>query len=247
MEGAWLTALVAFCSLITGARQSVMPGLAVFGLLFLAFGVAYVLQNLEITETKLRLWGMLLAVAAINGVARFLVTGELDFWNLLWPFSYLGGGAGTDEQGRQTVLALALGVVLWWRGARIAEDVPNFRLVLISFRAGVTLVAFQSILEGIVPMADGAAGMTVPFFVAGLSALSLAHLEQVDRHSAIKLSGYGLVVPFGAISGVGILGLLLGQMPFGDLGRVFAKLGEVVNLATTFVFIIILISLLYLS
>ncbi|HLC30693.1 MAG TPA: hypothetical protein VJM51_07930, partial [Dehalococcoidia bacterium] len=58
MEGAWLTALVAFCSLITGGHQSAMPGLAVFGLLFLAFGVAYVLQNLEITETKLRLWGM---------------------------------------------------------------------------------------------------------------------------------------------------------------------------------------------
>ena len=247
MEGAWLTALVAFCSLITGGHQSAMPGLAVFGLLFLAFGVAYVLQNLEITETKLRLWGMLLAVAAINGVARFLVTGELDFWNLAWPFSYLGGGAGTPEQGRQTVLALALGVVLWWRGARIAEDIPNFGSVLISFRAGVIFVAFQSILEGLVPMSDGASGMTVPFFVGGLSALSLAHLERVDRHYAIKLSGYGVAVPFGAIGGIGILGLFLGLMPFGELGRVIAKLGEVVNLATSFVFVVILLALGYVA
>ena len=241
MEGAWLSALVALCSLLTGASHAAMPGIAIFGLVFLAYGIGHMLQHLEIPESHLRLIGTVVAIAAVNGIAKLLVTGHWDFWNLGWPFGYVGGGEGTFDQGRQTILALGMGIVLWWRGLRLAEDVPLFDEVLMAFRSGIILVAIQVLLEGFVPLADGASAMPIPFFVAGLLALSLAHLERVDRNNAIGFQGLGALLPLATIGAIAALGIVLGILPYGELGRSLASLGKVVEFATNFVVLIVVL------
>ena len=245
MEGAWLTSLIAFCTLFLGGHVSAMPGVVSFGLLTVAFAVSYVMQHLEVSDAKLQLWSVVLAVAVINGTAKLLVTGQLDFWNVTWPLAYLGGGEGSADQGRQTALALIFGVVLWWRGTRIAEDIPNFAGILVAFRVGVVFVAFQSILEGITPMREGAAGMVVPFFVGGLSALALAHMERVDRLRTIRTTGYGVFVPAGVISAVALVGVVIGLLPFGELGKMVGYLARAFDFATYTVFYFILLFLGY--
>ena len=247
MEGAWLTSLIAFCTLFTGGHVSAMPGVVSFGLLTVAFVVSYVMQHLEVSDAKLQLWSVVLAVAIINGTAKLLVTGQLDFWNVTWPFAYLGGGEGSTDQGRQTALTFIFGVVLWWRGTRIAEDIPNFAGILMAFRVGVIFVAFQSILEGITPMREGAAGMVVPFFVGGLSALALSHMERVDRLRSIRTTGYGVFVPAGVISAVAIMGLVIGLLPFGELGKIMGYLARAFDFATYTVFYFILLFLGYIA
>ncbi|MBI2886996.1 MAG: DUF4129 domain-containing protein [Chloroflexi bacterium] len=236
MEGAWLTALVAFFSLMSGAPRSAMPALAVCVLLLAAYGAGYLLQHLDLEEGQLRLLGMALAVAAVNGMARLLVTGRGDFWDLGWPPAYVGGGAGAFDQGRQTVLTLGLGIVIWWRGLRLAEDLPTFDSVLGAFRSGVVLVTIQALLEGFVAMADGASFMAVPFFMASLLALALAHLERVDHGRNIGLRGMAGLLPLSTILAICVAGLVLAFLPYGELSGVLVALAKVVEFATTIVF-----------
>ena len=247
MEGAWLTSLIAFFSLMTGMTLSAMPAVASYGVLSVSFVASYVMQHLEVEEQKLRIAGLLLAVATINGTAKLLVTGQPDFWNLLWPLGYLGGGAGTADQGRQTALALAFGVMLWWRGAKVAEETPNFTSILMTFRAGVMFVAFQCILEAIAPIRDGATGMVLPFFVGGLAALALAHLERIDRMRAIRMTGHNAALPAGVIAALAAVGVMLSLLPFSAMGSSIARVGQAFEAATYFVFYFVLLFVGYLA
>ena len=194
-EACWLYAL---SSILIGieAPELALPLLAVLALILAAFYVARFLQHLDLPLAILRGIGV-----GLGGLCIFIAI-RVAF----------ADSAGVYHQAllmRAQVLAAAIGVVLWWRGARLAQKEVTFDTVLASLRMGILALVFAIAMEGLRPGPKTVAGIILPFFAFGLMALALGHWARVGKDWSATLQGRWVGIVIAAIAVVIVVGILL--------------------------------------
>jgi hypothetical protein len=137
-----------------------------------------------------------------------------------WLVPFLSAVAVTLGQLSAPVLAFALAVYLWWRGARIGAQYPSFVDVETTFRWGIGLqIAFGLIMAittrpSVLPSLEAqTTPFVVGFFFASLLTLALGRLESLrsrTRALGLNTQWFGVLLLVAGL--VVVVALVLGQL-----------------------------------
>lgn len=234
MEASWLFAGAATLALLSGYGELALSSVAVFLLVGSAFLAARLLQHLDLSLTFLRALGVLLAATVVLGTARMQLEGRFAPWDLVWFFDPEVNVPGGDKL-RGEVLAVGLGVVLWWRGMRLAQREVLWEDVLRSFALGLVVVVGTILLETFLKPQERAASIAFPFFLFGLLALALSHLADVEERKTLSSQAPWPLLAGAIAVTVLFMGILLGLLPLHRVWRMVLAFGQVLDQAVFFV------------
>ncbi len=194
-EACWLYAL---SSVLTGieARELALPFPAVLVLILAAFYIARFLQHLDLPLAIVRGIGVGLGGLCIFIAIRVAFADSAGFYHQALLM-------------RAQLLAAAMGIILWWRGARLAQKEETFDTVLASLRMGIMAMVFAIAMESLRPGPKTVAGVILPFFAFGLMALALGHWARVGKDWSSRLQGRWVGIVIAAIAVVIVVGILL--------------------------------------
>ena len=208
MEACWLYALssLAITLAVIESPGLAFPFLAILFLLLATFYLARFLQHFDLPLASLRGIGV-----GLGGLCIFIILRVL-----------FADGAGLHGSLliRGQLMASAIGVVLWWRGARLAQKEISFDNVLTSFRIGILALVFTVALEYLLPGPTRAAGAALPFFAFGLLGLALGHWTRVGKGQPSMLQGRWFGILIATIVAVVVCGSLFPLLVSGEIGGV---------------------------
>lgn len=227
MEACWLYALssLAITLAVIESPGLAFPFLAILFLLLAAFYLARFLQHFDLPLATLRGIGV-----GLGGLCIFIILRVL-----------FAGGAGLHGSLliRGQLMAALIGVMLWWRGARLAQKEISFDSVLTSFRIGILALVFSVALEYILPGPRRAAGAALPFFAFGLLGLALGHWTRVGKDQPSMLQGRWFGILIATIVAVVVCGSLFPLLVSGEIGGVslpaLGGVGDFLNRAIVFI------------
>ncbi len=208
MEACWLYALssLAITLAVIESPGLAFPFPAVLFLLLAAFCLAIFLQHFDLPMATLRGIGV-----GLGGLCIFIVLRVL-FAN--------GAGLHGSLLIRGQVMAAVIGLMLWWRGAHLAQKAISFDTVLSSFRIGILVLVFTVTMEHLLPGPRRAGSAALPFFTFGLLGLALGHGTRVGRDQPSMLQGRWLGILIATIATVIICGSLFPLLVSGEIGGV---------------------------
>ncbi|MBI4496296.1 MAG: DUF4129 domain-containing protein [Chloroflexi bacterium] len=211
MEGCWLFGAVALASLLAGLDGPALSFLGVLLLVSAAYGVAWVLERTDLPLPTLQALGAALGVMVVTTQAQVhtLGLGGLAPWNPVWFVPWFGGELAGRQFGT-AILAVGAGLLLWWRGVRLAQREPAFEPVLRSLRIGFGVVSVEALLEAFRTPAEPAAWAALPFFTLGLLALSLAHFEEIGLEAWVGSARRWVWLPPLVLGGIALVGVNIG-------------------------------------
>ena len=201
MESLWVYALVAwFVAITVGGDKPAFFGVAL--VVFASFGISRGLQNSDLSLGILRFWGAFLSIIVFYAIVRFDYYGDLRLWDLTFLDDLFNATDATLSGADTAVLGIPLLWVFWMRGVLRGQQSVTFDDVLRSFSMGLVIVAGASLYSGLDSDLPRAVDfVAIPYVVAGLLALGLAHTartsDQFERGFAndwLVVAGGGLLV-----------------------------------------------------
>ncbi len=225
---------LAVAALGDGASMSIWAALAVVGL---SYGLARLLQGFDISEGALRFWGVGLSVLLLYVVCRADIAGDLYLWRLGWLGDLLASPGSTLEgHGGDVTEVILLGAAWAWGVTRGIRDFA-FESLLGDIGLGLVVVLLAAAFG---PAADAAGTLRwlpVPFMVAGLLALALAHLGSVEADRRRPFLGVWMSWTggsLGVIAGLALLAAAWNPPSMEAVGRAALLAGEGVALALAY-------------
>ena len=204
-ESAWLYALFGVVGLAMGLDGSPIGWLAVLVVLVTAFVVTRLLQLIVMPMAVAS------AVAMLLGAVTLYMTFATQFGNgqgldLAWVGG-ISSGAGGKDSVSGVVFGTVFGVLLWWRGARLASAFDLAEWLGDSFRLGMLVLAIAAVVDVFNREDLNVFEAMFLFFGAGLAGMSLvqvlpASAEAVAQRTWLRVIG-------GVVSVVVFTGLLL--------------------------------------
>ena len=151
----------------------------------------------------------------------------------------LAAAESDSEFMRAAALGIAMSVLLWWRGGRIASaDSPSESLAF-AFKMGLIILSFAAVVDTLHPADLGVFPLIFIFFAVGLTGLSVGRILQsanrpITQKSWLKVIGGTVAV----VIGVGLLASLLQRGALEFISRPLAWLAD--GLVTVILYIILL-------
>ena len=150
-------------------------------------------------------WARFLAGLAVVyvTVASHLGTGfGLD---LVW-IVHLFSGTQPDGWFFRAVSGAVMGVLLWWRGSRLAASEFPTETMAMSFRVGILALALATVVDLVSPQSLSIFPVIFVFFAAGLAGLSVGHILPDTQQAEKGRSWTGVVAV--VVSAVLLIGLV---------------------------------------
>ena len=216
-ESAWVYAALGVVAAAMDREGSPLAWLGVLTVLAVSVVAGRMAPSRLETLEMVSLFRMVLGATVIYLTVGFHLAGESGGIDLGWLPGVISGSA----PGGDTFVAVAdtfVGVVLWWRGARLAAaEVPTDSL-LFSFKLGVPVLAVATTVD----IAHRASLNTFPmiflFFASGLAGLSIGHLLPQTQQAAE--AGTWPRVIAGIVAVITIVGLFFGLLHGGLLAYI---------------------------
>jgi Domain of unknown function (DUF4129) len=189
------------------------------------FGLARTLQRFELEATTLVGAGGAVSVLALLVMLNIQYNAGGSPLSLSW----LGGFTSSPDgflasRWPQTWGGIVV-VAAWFRAVQVAQHDFTYNLVLGSFSVGLGLVVLV-VLFGQASRVDSAINAAaLPFFVAGLFALSLTQLRRAAQVDADFVRGPWLPVVLGTVGGLALVSIAIGAFPIDFFNRVLAPVG----------------------
>ena len=215
-ESAWLFSLVGVLGVWMGRGGSPLSWPAVLTVIT----VSLVLGR-RLPAKFSPLWLGYVTRALFGATAIYLAVGTQVAPGLLGlDLGWLAGLASetaSDDFRFKAIMGSAFGVLLWWRGGRLAAADPPIESLTFGFRAGVLALAFATVVD-LASSADlHIAPMIVIFFASGLAGLSMGNL--LPQSTQLARNRSWSVVTAGVVGAMLALGLVVGLL-FGVVQRV---------------------------
>jgi Domain of unknown function (DUF4129) len=204
------TALVVAAS-SDGVSVSIGAVVAVVGL---SYGLARLLQRVEITEAAARIGGTGLSIVLLYFILRVDIAGEPYLWKMDWLVDLLSdwGRMLQDHVGEMTEVCL-LGAVWLWGVVRGTGELTLER-VLDEVGLGLLIVFAAAVLAPAAGAPGALRWLPVPYLAVGLMALALTHLRSGEVGHQPFLGAWMLWTggPLGIMAGLATLAVFL-DMP----------------------------------
>ena len=180
-ESAWVFALAGIVGTLAGFDSSPQSWYGVVGIL----GLSVLLSR--ITPRKGRKAEVMYALMAVLGlmvvyasVALHVEPGQIrPLWAIDWLINDAPGGYTS-----RGVFGAILGVLLWWRGTRVASNEFPTDDLSFTFRVGMLVLVAALIYDLNTDESLSTFPMVFLFFGSSLIGLSAGHLLEESRHSA---------------------------------------------------------------
>lgn len=182
-ESAWVFALMGVVGTLAGFDSSPLSWYGVAGIL----GLSVLLSRMtprkgDRVEVLYALMAVLGLVVVYTSVALHVEPGQI---RPAWPLDWLSNDASGGYTSRG-VFGAILGVILWWRGTRVASNEFPADDLSFTFRVGMVVLVVALIYD----LNSGENLSTFPmvflFFSSSLIGLSAGHLLEESRRSADK-------------------------------------------------------------
>ncbi len=243
MEVCWLRPLLVFWQ--QGQADDALPPLAILILLLLAYWLS---RLLIASRLSLRWVRVLLLSAAILSIV-----GVLWFWryDACFPLDPAWLGQLLENLSRAfsslhqpDLIAILVGVYLWWRGITMSRAGQSFARAFDAFRVGLVLLLIVSLAQSLSGLELQVVPYAFEFFLFGLTAIAIGRLDEVDQQGQLRLrrDRYWVLILAGAIALVLSLGLASAALFGLDLGgALLAILGPIGWVFQVLVFLLLLI------
>lgn len=203
----------------------------------LSYGLSRLLQQLDIGDNAVRLWGVSLSVVLLYLILRVEIAGEPYLWELGW-LPDLVSHPGTTLEGRAgDVTEVVLLGMAWLYGVLRGSRALTFEGLLAESSVGLVVV----LAAGAFARAAGAPGalrwLPAPYMFAALLSLALVHLGMVDADRRRPFPGVwmaGIGASLAAMAGLAVLASLFDPPSFRAVGEGLALIGRSVALAAAF-------------
>jgi hypothetical protein len=208
-ESAWLYAIFGVGGAVLGLNGSPMSWPAVLFLLTFSLVAGRLTPvNVQAVEAVVMARTLIAAILLYVIVGTQVAPGTYGI-NLTWIATAISGDAGSDYAVR-ALAGVAVGVVLYARGSKLAVTEHPTSSLGFSFRLGIPALAFATLVD----LADPADLNTFPmifiFFASGLGGLSIGHLLPGTQQSARARTWPKAIT--GIVSIVLLVGLGLGLL-----------------------------------
>jgi|CXWL01.1.fsa_nt_gi hypothetical protein len=230
VEVLWGFAASALAAQIFSRGDGVGPSIfAVAAVVLGAFGLARGLQQFELDEKQLRLFGVGVTLAALLVILRLEYMRSSAVWDLAW-IRYAVGDAGeyTTPIGGVVGGCLAL-VVLWARGIVRGQLPDEFEAVSFSIFLGLAPVGLAATTQPDVRGFDAFGALALVYVVIALLALALYQSGEADKPVRALAAQWG-----GGVSAVLVAAVVLAALAAAIDPEAFgflAPLGEPLRIA----------------
>ncbi len=185
------------------------------GLVFLTLLWAFLLSlYLQTIRFSLNLRG---AMGLIISVVSLLILSNLSAGFGLIPLAALFSGSFTTLV--TLILTLTFLVVLWWRGASIAQDEMTLDTIRSAFQFGLVIVIVAVLIDALTSAAIINGYLIFAFFAIGLGGLSLSRFSSDFGESQVMSRDWLLPIA-ASVGAVLLLALLISGIGLGGLDDV---------------------------
>ena len=242
-ESAWLSAVFGIVGIAVGVSGSPLSLLAVLAVLSSSFMTTRVLGLIIMPVAFAYAFQMLSGVVVLYLTLATQVGSGTQGLDLGWVGGLISGSDTADHTLR-AVVGSALGVLLWWRGGRLASTASPVGDLGKSFRLGISALALAALVDVFHSADLNVFPLMFLFFAAGLAGLSMGHIlpasRQVDQ-DRVWTRVIGAVV-----SVVLVAGLLFSLLQKNVLSVLSDPVVSVAGMATGAVFSVVIVPLGYL-
>ena len=180
-ESAWVFALAGIVGTLAGFDSSPQSWYGVVGILGLSVLLSRITprkgQKAEVMYALMAVLGLVVVYAS---VALHVEPGQIrPLWAIDWLINDAPGGYTS-----RGVFGAILGVLLWWRGTRVASNEFPTDDLSFTFRVGMLVLVAALIYDLNTDESLSTFPMVFLFFGSSLIGLSAGHLLEESRHSA---------------------------------------------------------------
>ena len=175
----WVYGGVSLAVAVADDGASVSFG-AVVAVVSLSYGLARLLQRIDMTERATRVVGVGLSVVLLYVILRIDIAGEPYLWKMGWLVDLLSDPARTlDGHGGEIAEVALLGAAWAWSVARGARDLTPEN-VLDEVSLGILVVLLAVAFAPATDAPGALLWLPVPYMVTVLLTLALLHLSSVE-------------------------------------------------------------------
>lgn len=206
-EALWVFAGVALLVAVIGDGAAVSFG-AVAAVVALSYGLARLLRQIDIDEEAARLWGAGLSVAFLYLILRIDIAGEPYLWELGWLRDLLSDPGSALEGRAGDVATVLLLTAAWARGIVRGSRDAAFEGALVEVSVGLVFVLAGAAFASSADAPGALRWLPVPYMVAALLTLALAHLQSVEADRHRPFLGAWTLWTGGSLGAIAVLALL---------------------------------------
>lgn len=203
----------------------------------LSYSLARLLQGFDIAEGVARLWGVGLSVAFLYLILRIDIAGEPWLWQMGWLADLLSEPGRTLEGRGGDLTEVVLLSAAWARGITRGSREFTFDGLLGDVGLGLLVVLLAAAFASAADAPGALRWLPVPYMVASLLALALAHLRSVEADRRRPFLGVWTLWTGGSLGAMAGLALLAGLInpPFLEaVGRALLLAGEGLGLLVAY-------------
>ena len=241
-ESAWLSALCMLVGLAVGIEAGPLGLLAVLVIMSSSFLVARGLGLVLLPPVVANSLQMIAGVLVVYLTLGTQVDPGTQGLDLGWA-GKLASGSEADLFARRAAVGAFLGVVLWWRGGRLASTESPAEALATSFRWGIVALSIAAVVDIFSSSDLKVFRVMFMFFAAGLAGLSVAHVLPMSKRA--NEGGTWPRVIGGVVSAVLVTGLLFSLLQRGALTFLSAPILIVLNALATAIFFAVVIPVAY--
>ncbi|MDP6453511.1 MAG: DUF4129 domain-containing protein [SAR202 cluster bacterium] len=243
LESIWMYAIVAVLGLGMGLGGSPLTWIAAVAILGISVIVARMLAIIIMHPMLPYILQMTIGVLVIYLTLGGQVQPEGQGFSLGW-ISALGAEDQPQDYRLMVGLTFIFGVILWWRGGRLASVEYPLDHLSRNFRIGLLILALAAIFEIVTVDNLHIFPLMFVFFGAGLAGLSAGNLMPASEMT-VGARSWPRVIS-GIIVVVLLVGLLFSLMQKGFLNFISAPATVVLNALATVIFFIFIVPFVYL-
>ncbi len=237
VESVWLYALAAVFSLALALDGSPVSWGAAAGVMVASFLTARALSFVIMPAWTPYVVQLVVGMLTVH-VALATQLAADGFMDMGW-LGALAGAESDSEYMRAAALGVAMSLLLWWRGGRIASAEAPAETLSFAFKIGLMALSFGAVVDTLHPADLGVFPLIFIFFAVGLTGLSVGRILQsanrpITQKSWLKVIAGAVAVVVGA----GLLASLLQRGALELIARPLAWLAD--GLVTVILYAILL-------
>ena len=241
VESVWLYALIAVFSLALALDGSPVSWAAAAAVTLASFLTARALSSVVLPAWTPYIVQLAVGLVAVYAALATQLAAD-GFMDMGWLGS-LAAAESESEYMRGAALAVAVCILLWWRGGRIASAESPSETLSFAFKIGLIALSFAAVVDTLHPADLGVFPLIFVFFAVGLAGLSFGRILQsanrpITQKSWLKVIGGAVAVVVGA-------GLLASLLQRGALELVARPLAWLADGLVTIILYAILLPLIF--
>ena len=235
-ESAWLYAIFSLVALGFGLGEGQLGYLAALLIVTSSFFVTRALQHVAMPARYGNAADMLAGIVVLYLILGFQISGGLGI-DLLWV-AHLGRESEGSTLPFLALLGGVSGVVLWWRGGRLASEDYPVEALGTTFSLGLVVLGIAAVVDVFHPADLNIFWLMFLFFASCLAGLSVGHLMPPSQQATEKQAWTRTIG--GVISAVLIVGLFFSLLHKSVLELLSSAATAVLSASQTVIFYVVI-------